>query len=114
MSPNAVYATLLTTISYLPGALVLDQSLRSVKSQYPLVVMVTPKVPQEARTVLNKRGIVIKEVEYLQPEEGVHSLGGYDSRFGDTWTKLRSVMTLIDLKEADIYCRGFDLYDYDV
>lgn len=96
MSPSAAYVTLLTKTSYLPGALVLDYSLRSVGSQYPLVVMATPKLPQEAREVLKNKGITIKEVEYLQPEEGVHSLGGHDSRFADTWTKLRYVTLPID------------------
>jgi alpha-N-acetylglucosamine transferase len=97
MSPNAAYVTLLTKTSYLPGALVLDYSLRSVNSQYPLVVMATPTLPEDARALLKKKGIAIKEVGYLHPAEGVHSLGGHDPRFADTWTKLR----------------GFDMYDYD-
>ena len=92
MSPNAAYVTLLTKASYLPGALVVEHSLRSVKSQYPLVVMVTPTVPKEARDVLQKRGIITEEVDFLHPKEGTHKLADHDSRFGDTWTKLRYVI----------------------
>jgi hypothetical protein len=85
----SAYVTLLTATSYLPGTLVLEYSLRLVGSRYPLVVMVTRELPQNARDVLQKRGIKTAEIGYLQPEEGVHSLSSYDARFKDTWTKLR-------------------------
>jgi len=90
MSPKAAYVTLLTG-SYLPGTLVLDQTLRSVGSQYPLVVLITPQLPQDARDVLEKKNIIVKEVETLQPEEGIHKLPPEDIRFAQCWTKLRSV-----------------------
>ncbi|KAJ6604775.1 nucleotide-diphospho-sugar transferase [Mycena vulgaris] len=77
---NAVYVTLLTKVSYLPGALVLDYGLKETKSKYPLVVMVTPELPQEGRNVLMKRGIPMREIRSLRPGEG------------DTWTKLRQVV----------------------
>jgi hypothetical protein len=92
MSPNAVYTTLLTNTAYLPGALVLERSLRSVGSQYPLVVMVSPGVSQAAKDVLRNRELRIVEVDNLDPPEGVHSLGGNDPRFLETWTKLRYVL----------------------
>lgn len=87
------YVTLLTRISYLPGVLVLHHGLRAVESKYPLVVMVTPSLPRSARDVLRKQGIKLREVEMLQPEEGVHVLAGHDVRFGDTWTKLRYALS---------------------
>lgn len=89
MSPNAAYVTLLTKDAYLPGTLVVDQCLRSVGSKYPLVVMVTPTLSQEARVLLKKKGIVMKNVDPLLPSDGVHKLAAHDSRFADTWTKLR-------------------------
>jgi len=89
MSPNAAYVTLLTKDTYLPGALVVDQCLRSVGSKYPLVVMVTPTLPQEARDVLKKKGIIMRDVAPLLPSDEVHELAPHDSRFADTWTKLR-------------------------
>ncbi|KAJ7446526.1 glycosyltransferase family 8 protein [Mycena galericulata] len=70
MSPNAAYVTLLTKVSYLAGALVLDYGLKAANSKYPLVVMVTPELPQEGRDVLKKRGIPMREIQPLQPEEG--------------------------------------------
>ncbi|KAJ7619152.1 nucleotide-diphospho-sugar transferase [Mycena polygramma] len=89
MSLNAAYITLLTKVSYLAGTLVLDLGLKKAQSKYPLVVMVTPDLPQEARDVLKKGGIPTVEIQTLLPEDGVHQVAAADARFRDTWTKLR-------------------------
>ena len=88
MTRNAVYATLLTKDSYFPGVLVLERSLKSVQSQYPLVILVTPALPQHTRDALSRRKIQFREIESLKPENGP-TLAGHDVRFADTWTKLR-------------------------
>jgi hypothetical protein len=90
MNRNAAYVTLLTRSAYLPGALVVDHCLRSVGSRYPLVAMVTSTLPQDAREVLNKRGIRVRDVDSLHPSDA-HRLAAHDSRFADTWTKLMYV-----------------------
>ncbi|KII93184.1 glycosyltransferase family 8 protein [Plicaturopsis crispa FD-325 SS-3] len=90
MPRKAAYVTLLTKAAYLPGALVVAHTLRAAGAQYPLVVMVTPQLPQAVRDVLSRRGIAMREVDSLYPEEGKHQLAGHDARFGDTWTKLRA------------------------
>lgn len=41
--PKNAFVTLLTSDSYLAGALVLAKSLRSTKTQYPIIVLVTPE-----------------------------------------------------------------------
>ncbi|KAJ7070910.1 glycosyltransferase family 8 protein [Mycena amicta] len=86
MAPRA-FVTLLTQQSYLAGTLVLDEGLRESASKYPLVVMVTPDLPQAARHVLEKRGIPVRDIKPLRPEDGVNTL--VDARFHETWTKLR-------------------------
>ena len=92
------FVTLLSKMSYLPGTLVLARSLRTTKpegphgyvgSKYPLVVMVTPQLPQDARDLLSKENIATREVDILMPTEGTHVLSSADARFADTWTKLR-------------------------
>jgi hypothetical protein len=88
MTRNAVYATLLTKDSYFPGVLVLERSLKSVQSQYPLVVLVTPSLPQRTRDALSRRKIQTREIQPLKPENGP-VLAGHDARFADTWMKLR-------------------------
>lgn len=81
--------TLLTKAEYLAGALVVHKSLIDVGSKYPLVVMVTPPVTQAVRAVLQRRGIIVTEVESLLPKSDSHTLAAHDIRFQDTWTKLR-------------------------
>jgi hypothetical protein len=88
MSYKAAYVTLLTKDSYLPGALTLEQSLKSVQSRYPLVVLVTPTLPIRTRDVLSRRKIQFREIQPLQPENGP-TISGHDERFADTWSKLR-------------------------
>ncbi len=90
-SYKAAYVTLLTAPGYLAGVLVLHDCLVSVGSKYPLVAMVTPSLSQEARAVVEKRGIVIRDIDHLYPTEGTYTLVEHDARFRDTWTKLRHV-----------------------
>jgi hypothetical protein len=85
MSRKAAYVTLLTKTSYLPGVLVLNYCLRSVGSQYPLVVMTIPTLPNSAKTALQKCGIPVREVRGLHPRRA----GCVGARFEEAWTKLR-------------------------
>jgi len=89
MGIKAAYATLLTKTSYLPGVLVLDYTLRSVGSEYPLVVMATPTLPQEARNILTRRRITVIDVQPLPPPVGLDALPAQDARFVEAWAKLR-------------------------
>ncbi|KAI8995485.1 glycosyltransferase family 8 protein [Trametes punicea] len=103
------YLTLLTTKSYLPGVLVLHKSLLDVGSKYPLVVMATPALPREVRDVVIRRGIAIRDIDPLNPKNGHHELAMHDSRFAETWTKLR-VFELVEYErlvvlDADMVIR---------
>lgn len=89
MGIKAAYATLLTKTSYLPGVLVLDYSLRSVGSDYPLIVMATPTLPQEARDILTRRGITVVDIQPLKPPAGLDALPAQDARLMEAWAKLR-------------------------
>lgn len=113
------YVTLLTTTSYLPGVLVLYYSLRSTTPRYPLVVMVTPPVSQDARDILKKSGIILREIQSLCPT----STSGEklcEDRFVDTWTKLRAFELFefrrVVLLDCDMLVRRNmdDLFDLDL
>jgi len=91
MDSSRAYVTLLTKSSYLAGVLVLNHSLRQVDARYPLVVMVTPSLPDEARSLLRNCAIRTREVTSLHPPVH-HTLANHDSRFADTWTKLRCAL----------------------
>jgi len=89
MSLQGAYVTLLTKDSYVPGTLVAHLSLKSVGSKFPFVVMATPQLSGNARKILEKRGVIIRDIDYLEPLNNSHTLAAHDARFADTWTKLR-------------------------
>ena len=79
-SENNAYATLLTRPSYLPGVVILAHTLKKQNSKYPLVVLVTPGLPQECVEVVQNVGkglkfedgterVVIWRVDLLLPEK---------------------------------------------
>lgn len=82
--------TLLTKSSYLPGVLVLNHSLKCVKSIHPLVVMVVPSLPADARSILERQNIATRDVDLLHPSDSNNMFHAIQNdRFADTWTKLR-------------------------
>ncbi|KAG8752654.1 hypothetical protein FRC12_011845 [Ceratobasidium sp. 428] len=109
--PNSAFVTLLTNPSYLPGVLVLHDSLQSrpVSSAYPLIVMITPSVPRESLEILRQRNIKTRSVMPMGPEPGKWSVDPHDSRFIDAWTKLRvfelSEFERVVLLDADMLVR---------
>ena len=79
--------------------MVLHASLLKHKTQYPLVVLATKELPQNARDVLRSRGIGVRDIEFLEPvKELKTTLDSHDHRFADTWTKLR----VFELEEYDV------------
>lgn len=120
MGSKKAYVTLLTRNSYLPAALVLNESLKGVGSKYPLVIMSTPSLPSEAREALTRQGLEIVTVNPLQPTPSTHTLSSVDARFADTWTKLRGFGLVgfdhIVLLDCDmIVMRNMDeLFDIDL
>lgn len=51
------FVTLLSTESYLPGVLALNESLRRFKSRYPLLVVVSNAIQQSTKNLLEKSGM---------------------------------------------------------
>lgn len=79
------WVVLLTSPWYLPGVIVLAYSLRKVRSKYPLIVAVTPSLPNEAVDALVEFGLETRLVESLRPKTEVPVVA---HRFENTWTKL--------------------------
>ncbi|KIM24984.1 glycosyltransferase family 8 protein [Serendipita vermifera MAFF 305830] len=84
-----VYMTLLSRSSYLAGALVLHHSLQAVEAKYPLIVLVTPTLPEEALQILTQSRIETKQVELLLLPESRYEQSKTEVRFADVWTKIR-------------------------
>lgn len=80
------WVTVLTGPSYLPGVILLHHSLQKVASRYPLIVAITPTIPEDVIRTLEKCCIQHKVIEPLRPCVKVNIVA---NRFEDTWSKLR-------------------------
>ncbi|KAI4196520.1 MAG: hypothetical protein LQ350_006503 [Teloschistes chrysophthalmus] len=88
------WVTLLTQSSYLPGVITLAYSLAAHKTEYPLIVLVTPSLPETSLRALELESkhndlLTVHPIEPLLPPKGLKS-SSVASRFEDTWTKLRA------------------------
>lgn len=83
---RGAWVTLLTKQTYLPGLIILNDSLRKVGSKFPLVVVYTSSLEQEAIDTMRTLDIDHRFIEYIYPPKGISHIA---ERFVDTWTKLR-------------------------
>ena len=77
------------------GALTLWYILHQVGSLYPLLGMNPPQLPKKYLDILRKLSIVLRVVETLQPPVRKWRTSPEDTRFADTWIKLR-VLELVE------------------
>ena len=92
LSPKAIngaYATFISKDEYLPGALVLAYCHHITKSIYPFIILATPSLSQNARAIIKKFGITLIDIETLVPAREQYDPSVTDTRFRETWTKLR-------------------------
>lgn len=80
------YVTSLSTNSYLPGVLALNESLRRVNSSSPLLVLTSPEIAPEAILKLQQAGIAVKAIlESVQIPANLKAASGH---WGQTFDKL--------------------------
>ena len=93
-SPKRAWVTLVTHSSYLPGVITLAYSLSKHATAYPLLVLVTPSLPESCRRALDLESthnslLTVHPIEPLELPEG-RKMTVIAKRFEDTWTKLRA------------------------
>jgi len=88
-SVDGTYATFISNDNYLPAALVLAYCHQLVKSEYPFIILATPSLSQRARAIITKVGITLIDIESLVPVGEQYDPSVTNSRFCETWTKLR-------------------------
>lgn len=71
MSKQA-WVTLMSSQDYLEGVLVLNESLKRVGSQYPLIVALTADLYEDNYEILLRAGALAAKVERLSYSEGTH------------------------------------------
>lgn len=85
------FVTLLTTSSYLPGVLVLNESLRRTKTRFPLTVLATENLSAATISILDKRGItVLTGFSQLHPSPKsffINKKSGFE-HYSNTFSKL--------------------------
>ncbi|KAJ1568344.1 hypothetical protein HK096_006824 [Nowakowskiella sp. JEL0078] len=95
---NYAWTTLVSTESYVIGAITLARSLRLAKSKYPLYVMHTTAIKQSKLDLLaleeNVRLILVEPL--IIPVEGVELAF---ARFSEVWTKMRAWDALVGIAE---------------
>ena len=93
-APKRAWVTLLTRSSYLPGVITLAWSLSTHATAYPLVVLITPSLPQSCVRALELESnhnplLIVHPIDPLVlPQDRKTTL--IAARFEDTWTKLRA------------------------
>lgn len=86
-SKYAYVALLMGNSAYFLGALVLGYSLRTVETQYDIVIMVTPDVPQKQKEILSEFFKII-DIDFLTIDKSL--IKDYENnRFKDVFTKLQ-------------------------
>ncbi|KAL6237978.1 hypothetical protein BDW75DRAFT_52691 [Aspergillus navahoensis] len=88
LQPRKVWASLITTLSYLPGLLTLHHSLTLTKTAYPFVALYTPSFPPSGIEALHRRGITTLAVPSVKPTSKPKHGYAHDPRFEDAWNKL--------------------------
>ena len=85
MHTTRTFISVLATDNYLPGFLVLNSSLRSVGSQYPLHVLLTPNISKTVLEILDKNFISYSRIpEQINNPTKVHA----NHRWFSTYSKL--------------------------
>ena len=66
------YVTLLSSLDYLPAVLILNETLKKVKSKYPLVVGITQNIfSQKIKKILEKNNIIVETIKTLEYSKNV-------------------------------------------
>ncbi|KAG8760380.1 hypothetical protein FRC14_003237 [Serendipita sp. 396] len=83
-----VYMTLLSNTAYLPGTLILYHSLQATKPKYPLIVLITPALPEDSKQMLERSGIETLLIDRFAPPVNRFDPSKTFARFADIWTKV--------------------------
>lgn len=65
LSNNYAYVTLLTTDSYLPGAETLIKSIKSMKTKYPIICLITSNLSLATKVCIKKLDVELINVDFI-------------------------------------------------
>lgn len=111
MNNKRTYMTVLSTEDYLIGVLALNESLKMVKSQYKLSVLINENISQKARKILKNNDIEIIEKEAVKlPEWIINKNNQKHTNWNYTFDKL-SIFELTEYEkvvflDSDMFVRN--------
>lgn len=84
------YITVLSTENYLEGVLVLAESLRKVRAEYPLTVLITNDISYEVEKKIRKKGLSIIRKDKVEVPDSIKNKNkkGSFSHWNNTFDKL--------------------------
>lgn len=102
MAKNYAYITLLTNDKYFPGVILLNETLKVVKSKYPLYVMITEDVPLDTIKNLAKANINTIKIDKIPTPDNIyqHNLA-LDAKQAEIWKDVLSKYQVMNLTQFD-------------
>lgn len=96
------YVTLLTNDDYFPGVVLLNETLKIVKAEYPLYVMITDDVPADTLKKLSKASINTIRIDKIPTPENIfnHNMS-IDPRQAMIWKDVLSKYQVMNLTQFE-------------
>lgn len=105
---NYAYTTILSTDSYLPGVLALFESIKRENTKITeFVVIVNQEIKDETINILKKNGIIVKNMQKIEPPKEIKSKNKLFPHWNNTFDKF-NIFELTDYDkvvylDSDIY-----------
>ena len=102
MDKKRSYITLLTNDDYLYGIMLLSETLKQVKSKYPLTVLITKDVSLPCREILNQLQIPYQLIDIISMPDALYEENvKIHKKFTNNWKNCFTKYKLFDLTEYD-------------
>ena len=102
MKKNYSYVTLLTNDSYSYGVILLFESMKKVKTKYPLHVLVTENVSKATLELLTQLGVTYEIVDYIPISEDIYEHNKkINPPLANTWKNCWTKFRIFDQTQFD-------------
>ena len=107
MKKKYAYVTLVTTNNYVPGIVILYESLKRVKSEYPLICLYNKDISEENIARLKEIGIELRLVDDIGfPKQIIEHNNATNPDLGEVWKSTLTKCRVFEMTEFDkvIFC----------
>lgn len=94
------YITLLTNDTYVYGVILLNQTLKQVKTKYPLLVLITNNVSDASKEILTQLNIKYRQVDNIPMSDELFTYNSnVNARFAAIWKNCFTKLHIFELEE---------------